>query len=217
MTLPSIHDDDLADWIRTQADATPDRYLFGLAGAPGSGKSTLSARLADVLDAVVVPMDGFHLRNDVLDSRGIRSVKGAPHTFDSSGFLETVDAIRRGQSDVSLPDFDRDTDEPRPNAITVPATAPIVIVEGNYLLLETDPWGKLRDLFDAIALLDIDSDLRVQRLIDRHVRFGKTPTEAASFVHASDEPNARLVEASRHRAHLIVRHAPVVNEGRAGA
>ena len=195
---------ELAGWIEKQVAATRNRFVFGIAGAPGSGKSTIVERLAAELDAVVVPMDGFHLPNDELDRRGLRSVKGAPETFDADGFVDAVRSIRNSDADLSLPDFDRSTDEPRPARILVPASAPLVVVEGNYLLLESAPWVELRDLFDAVAHLDLDPQVRVQRLIARHVRFGKTPSEAEGFVRASDEPNAVRVDAAGHRAHLIV-------------
>ncbi|MGB3737529.1 MAG: nucleoside/nucleotide kinase family protein [Ilumatobacter sp.] len=198
----------LAAWIGDQA-AGSDRFLVGIAGAPGSGKSTLAAQLAGELDAVLVAMDGFHLSNAELDRRGVRCIKGAPQTFDADGFVAAVRALRRAESDLSLPDFDRDLDEPRQDRVRVPASARIVIIEGNYLLLGAAPWVELRRLLDAVAHLDIDTAVRVRRLIERHVRFGRTPDEAAAFVHASDEPNAALVEAARHRAHLIVKRADV--------
>jgi pantothenate kinase len=204
VTRRRIPADELVAWIIELVDATPHRLLLGITGAPGSGKSTITQRVAKELDATVVPMDGFHLLNAVLDQRGLRSVKGAPETFDAAGFLRAIRDIRSAEKDISLPDFDRCSDEPRPDYVQVPASSPIVIVEGNYLLLELNPWFELRRLFDVIAHLDIDPAVRVQRLIDRHIRFGKTPADAADFVHASDEPNAALIEAARHRAHVIV-------------
>lgn len=203
MKHPTITADELASWVRAHAENST-RFLFGIAGAPGSGKSTLTERLARELGAPVVPMDGFHLTNRELDERGLRVVKGAPQTFDARRFIDTVRAIRRADTDVSLPDFDRAADEPRPDRIRIPVSSSIVIVEGNYLLLESAPWFELRGLFDAVGHLDIDPGVRVDRLIERHVRFGKSLSEAADFVQASDEPNAALVEAARHRAHLIV-------------
>lgn len=195
--------EELAAWVRANA-AKSTRFLLGITGSPGSGKSTLTERLARELDAVVVPMDGFHLTNRQLDERGLRAVKGAPHTFDAERFVTAVRDIRRADADVWLPDFDRVADEPRPKRVRVEASASIVIVEGNYLLLESAPWFDLRGLFDAVVHLDIETALRVERLIERHVRFGKTPADAAAFVQASDETNAALVEAVRHRAHVIV-------------
>lgn len=202
-----IAEDDLATWVAKRAGGSR-RFLFGIAGAPGSGKSTLAARLAHTMNAIVVPMDGFHLPNAELDRRGLRHVKGAPQTFDADAFVRAVSDIRRDATDVLLPDFDRVSDEPRPDSILVPRSARNVIVEGNYLLLDSAPWNGLRGVFDAIAHLDIDGDVRVGRLIDRHVRFGRSRTEATAFAQQSDEPNAGLVEAVAHRAHVVVTSTP---------
>lgn len=193
----------VAGWIRARADPSR-RFLFGLAGPPGSGKSTLAGALALELDAVVVPMDGYHLPNATLDERGLRGVKGAPETFDAAAFVAAVCRLAAADGDVELPDFDRALDEPCPGRIRVRASDRIVIVEGNYLLLETEPWVELRDRFDAIAHLDLDRDTRVERLVSRHVRFGRTRAEASAFVRASDEANAARVEAVGQRAHLVI-------------
>ncbi|MFK8023535.1 MAG: nucleoside/nucleotide kinase family protein [Ilumatobacter sp.] len=192
----------LADWIRERSRGH-ERLLFGLAGAPGSGKSTLARRIADALDAPLVPMDGFHLPDATLVERGLRSVKGAPHTFDSDGFVAAVRLLRAGD-DVSLPTFDRATDEPVPDSLHVGRAASVVIVEGNYLLLETPPWAELASIFDAVAHLHLQADVRVERLIERHIAHGKRRDEARHFVETSDEVNAAQVEAVRHRADLIV-------------
>lgn len=203
MTAEHIAVSDVAHWIRRHADGER-RYLFGIAGAPGSGKSTLTASLADELDAVAVPMDGFHLPNATLDERGLRGVKGAPETFAADAFVAAVRRLAAADADVELPDFDRVIDEPRPSRLRVRVSDRLVIVEGNYLLLDSEPWVELRDLLNAVAHLDVDLELRVKRLVDRHVRFGMTPREASAFVQSSDEPNAALVEAVSHRAHLII-------------
>jgi pantothenate kinase len=195
---------EVVPWIRARADPSR-RFLFGIAGPPGSGKSTVAAAVAAELGAVVVPMDGYHLPNVTLDERGLRAVKGAPGTFDADAFVDAVRCVAASAGDVELPDFDRDIDEPRPGRILVRAGDPIVIVEGNYLLLDSAPWAALHDLFDAVAWLDVDPTVRVARLVDRHVRFGRTRREAAAFVEASDEINAARVEADRHRAHLVIR------------
>jgi pantothenate kinase len=194
----------VADWICEHADPSR-RFLFGIAGPPGSGKSTLAADVGRQLDAVIVPMDGFHLPNATLDARGLRAVKGAPETFDADAFVAAVRRLAAADEDVRLPDFDRGVDEPVSDRIVVRAVDAIVIVEGNYLLLDSEPWVSLRTTFDAVGHLDVDPRLRIERLVDRHVRFGRSRAEAAAFVEASDEVNATLVEAVRHRAHLIIR------------
>lgn len=184
----------LAAWVRGRA-ADRQRFIVGIAGPPGSGKSTIAARLSAELAAPIAPMDGYHLPNAVLDERGLRSVKGSPDTFDVDAFTSMLRAMREPRS-VALPDFDRDVDEPRPGRIRVPADAPIVIVEGNYLLV----WPEVADLIDAIGHVVVSRELRVSRLIARHVEFGKSPADAHDFVHGSDERNAALIDAARHRA-----------------
>ena len=197
-----VDSDRLGEWIRERSRHHA-RFLFGLAGSPGSGKSTLARRLADDLDAPLVPMDGFHLPNAALDERGLRSVKGSPHTFDCDGFVAAMRLLRSG-TDVSLPTFDRVTDEPEPDSLQVDGTATVVLVEGNYLLLESPPWRELTSIFAAVGHLQVEHDVRVRRLIDRHVAYGKRPDDARHFVATSDEVNAERVEAVRHRADLIV-------------
>jgi len=203
MAVEQIAASELAPWIRHCA-AGSGRYLVGITGSPGSGKSTLAARLAADLDAVVVPMDGFHFPNETLDANGLRNVKGAPETFAADAFVAAVRQLAAADTDVHLPDFDRMADEPRPGRITVRLSDDIVIVEGNYLLLDEAPWSELRDRFDAVAHLRVDSAQRVERLVRRHVRFGKTRDQALAFVQSSDEPNAVRIEAVSDRAHLHV-------------
>ena len=173
--------------------------LVGLVGPPGAGKSTVAAQLSAGLGAPIAPMDGYHLSNAVLDDRGLRGVKGAPDTFDVDAFVSMLRSLRGG-SDVWLPDFDRTVDEPRPDQILIPADAPIVIVEGNYLLV----WEAVADLLDLVAYIDVDPAVRVQRLIDRHVEFGKSREDAAAFVNESDERNTVVIESQRHRADLSI-------------
>ena len=193
---------DLPARIRSRAGGR-DRFLVGLVGPPGCGKSTVAAAMSVELGAPIAPMDGYHLPNEVLDERGHRDVKGAPHTFDVDAFVAMLHTLRDG-NDVWLPDFDRTVDEPRPDRIYIPAGAPIVIIEGNYLLLSERPWDEVADLLDVVGYIDVDPHVRIQRLIDRHVEFGKTPDEARLFVHASDERNAALIEAARHRADIDI-------------
>lgn len=201
---PARHDPErLAELVRSESVGV-DRYLLGLAGPPGCGKSTIAARLGRSLDATVVPMDGFHLPNATLDREGLRSVKGAPETFDAAGFVAAVDALRRADDEVVLPTFDRTLDEPVADSLRVPTAQRIVIVEGNYLLLDQYPWANLRDMFDTVGYIDIDRTVRIDRLIARHVEFGRTRSAAVDFVHRSDEVNTTLIEKSRDRADLFV-------------
>jgi pantothenate kinase len=180
------------------------RALIGITGPPGAGKSTIAEELGARLDAPVVPMDGFHLRNDQLEARGLRGLKGAPQTFDAPGFVELLESLRAARRDVRAPTFDRALDEPVAHAIPVPRDAPVVIVEGNYLLLDDAPWHRVRPLLDLTAWVDLETGVRVERLIERHVRHGRSRDDAIRFVHESDEANAELVARTRKCADLTV-------------
>lgn len=202
-----VRAEEVAAWIRERA-LGPERFLVGLTGPPGSGKSTLTSRLSSELDAPVVSMDGFHLPNSVLDDRGLRGVKGAPHTFAAAEFVDAVTRLGRAHDDVWIPGIDRTHDEPVADAIRVDSGARIVLVEGNYLLLPDEPWDRLASELDVVLFLDLDRDERIRRLVARHVDFGKDRAEAVAFVHMSDESNAVLIERTRHRADAIVTDLP---------
>lgn len=180
------------------------RYVFGLAGPPGSGKSTVAARLAEALGAVVVPMDGFHLDNTELDRLGLSAVKGAPETFDAAGFVRLVEQLTHTTESVSVPSFDRLADRTIDGAITIALHDHIVIVEGNYLFLERPPWAALRPLFDRTGYLDVDDTTRVERLVARHVSHGRSLEDAREFVRTSDEANAAIVAATRPHADVVI-------------
>ena len=185
------------------------RALLGLVGPPGCGKSTLAAALhaefADV--AQVVPMDGFHLANAELERLGRRGRKGAPDTFDSAGFVALLRLLLAQPDDeiVYAPEFRREIEEPIANAIPVFARTQLVITEGNYLLLEDGPWAQVKGLLDEVWYVDVPDDVRVHRLTKRHEQFGRSADEAAAWVANTDEPNARLIEASRARATFVFR------------
>ena len=197
----------LADRARKMA-AMPGRTIIGIAGPPGAGKSTVAEALVRELGpaAVLVPMDGFHLSNQVLQSLGRRDRKGAPDTFDVAGYVAMLQRLRSPGADVVYaPAYRREIEEPIGSSIPVPPDAPIVITEGNYLLLDRDPWRQVRDLLDAVWYLEADDAVRVRRLTARHVEFGKTPDAARAWAEGSDQRNADIVTASAHRADLVLR------------
>lgn len=184
------------------------RYLLGITGAPGAGKSTFadaeSRRLAaEGTPTAVLPMDGFHLPQSELVRLGRRDRMGAPDTFDVVGFVAALERLRRPGA-VSAPGFDRTVEEPVPDAIVIGAGIRTVIVEGNYLLHDRDGWERVRPLLDRVIFLAPDDRLRRERLIARHIAFGKTPAEAEVWVARSDDPNAALVAATAHRADELV-------------
>ncbi|MEU3607796.1 nucleoside/nucleotide kinase family protein [Streptomyces sp. NPDC035033] len=184
------------------------RRVLGIAGAPGAGKSTLAARLVERLDglAVLVPMDGFHLAGAELARLGRADRKGAPDTFDAAGYAALLARLRAPEPGtvVYAPAFDRALEEPVAGSVPVPPRTPLVVTEGNYLLLDAGPWAAVRPLLDEVWYVDLPDAVRVSRLVDRHVRFGRTRAEAEAWVARSDEANARLVAAHRHRADLVV-------------
>ncbi len=187
------------------------RRILGVAGPPGAGKSTLAAGLAEALGprtAVVVPMDGFHLARAELDRLGRADRKGAPDTFDAAGYVSLLARLRAcagsGGVTVYAPAFDRTVEEPIAGSIPVPPDVPLVITEGNYLLHDAGEWAGVRPLLDEVWYCAPDEGTRVRRLVERHVRHGKDPALARAWVARSDEANARLVAAGRHRADLVV-------------
>lgn len=187
------------------------RRLLGLAGPPGAGKSTVADALQRHFGdgvARVVPMDGFHLANSELARLGRAGRKGAPDTFDSAGYVALLRRLRQpdGEGVVYGPTYRREIEESVAGAVPVPPELQLVITEGNYLLLDDDPsWAGVAGLLDETWYLEVDTDLRLERLIDRHVQFGRSPAEARAWVMQTDEPNARRIEASAHRANCTVR------------
>ena len=188
-------------------DPVGGRALVGITGSPGAGKSTLTRWLAARLDLAVVPMDGFHFADVELVRRGLLQRKGAPDSFDAEGYaalLDRVRAARPGDPPVVGPGFERDLEQPLAGAVPVPAEAAVVVTEGSYLLLDEPRWAAVRARLDAVWHVRVGDDVRRERLLARHVEFGKTPSEARAWVEAVDDPNAELVEAAAVRADVVV-------------
>lgn len=170
--------------------------MLGITGAPGAGKSTLAALVAQRFGAVVVPMDGFHLADVELVRRGLRERKGAPETFDAEGYAALLRRVRGREPSVMAPSFERGLEQPLAGAIAVPGDAALVVTEGNYLLLPTAPWPDVRAELDTVWHVVTDEPLRLERLLARHVASGKTPEAARDWIERVDQPNAALVEAA---------------------
>jgi len=183
------------------------RKVLGLVGAPGAGKSTLAAALQQAFADVsqVVPMDGFHLANVELRRLGRAGRKGAPDTFDSAGYVALLRRLRDQPAGeiVYAPEFRREIEEPVAGAIAVHPHTQLLIAEGNYLLLDDGPWRAVAGLMDEVWYVDVPDALRVERLTRRHQQFGRSHDEALAWVAGTDEPNARLIAASRSRASKV--------------
>jgi pantothenate kinase len=184
------------------------RTILGIVGPPGGGKSTLAQTVVTAVGsgAVLVPMDGFHLAQAELVRLGRRHRMGAPDTFDALGYIALLRRLRdRTEKVVYAPGFRREIEEPIAGAIAVPRATPLVVTEGNYLLVPAEPWVGVRPLLDECWYADLDEATRLRWLIQRHVEYGKTPQAAREWVHRSDEANAAVVVATRGRADVIVR------------
>jgi pantothenate kinase len=184
--------------------------MLGIAGAPGAGKSTLAEELVQRLGgrAQLLPMDGFHLADDELARRGSLSRKGAPDTFDVGGYVSALQRVRARDVAVMVPRFDRHLEAAIAGSICIDPGIELVVTDGNYLLLDLDPWRKVAPLLDERWMLQVDDAVRVQRLIDRHVAHGRSPAQAAAWVAEVDEANARLVRLSSAPADLVVQLSP---------
>ncbi len=189
------------------AATAPGRFILAVAGAPGAGKSTLAAALVADLGsgARLVPMDGFHLDNAVLDARGLRARKGAPETFDAPGFLALMARLRAGDgAEIAIPVFDRAADLSRAGADVVTPVDRILVVEGNYLLLDQAPWDGLEGVFDLTVFLDVPEAELERRLVQRWIDHGLDADAARARALSNDIPNARRVVAKSRPADIVI-------------
>jgi pantothenate kinase len=183
-----------------------DRFVIAVAGAPGAGKSTLAARLGELLGekSAVVEMDGFHLDNVLLSERGLLPRKGAPESFDFSGFEALLIRLRSPGAEVAVPVFDRAADFARAGAAIVPASARFIVVEGNYLLLDEAPWNRLDGLFDWTVFLDVPKGELARRLVQRWIDHGMEPKAARERAFGNDMANAERVIGRRREPDTVI-------------
>ena len=186
--------------------STPSRRIIGVTGPPGAGKSTIGEQLVSRLpQAALLPMDGYHLTQRRLVELGRRERMGAPDTFDVAGFLRTLADLRISGGPVFAPSFDRELEEPVPDALAIQPELSTVIVEGNYLLHDSGGWEAVREELDLVFFVEVDRPIRLHRLIDRHMRFGKSADAAEEWAFGPDEDNAQLIEATASRADHVIR------------
>jgi pantothenate kinase len=188
------------------------RAILGIAGSPGAGKSTLVNVLVARIRAVKgddwvahVPMDGFHLADAQLDRIGARGRKGAPDTFDAAGYAHLLERLRAEIDEpVYVPGFDRTLEQPLAAALVVLPSARLVVTEGNYLLIDDPHWQRARRAMDAVWFVASEETMRVQRLVSRHVQFGKTPQQARAWVATTDQRNSELVAGTVSKADRVI-------------
>lgn len=203
----------IADILEARA-AAGARVIAAIAGAPGSGKSTLAEKLVGKLNgrqpglAAVLPMDGYHYDDLYLVPAGLRPRKGAPMTFDVGGLFHTLKRLRaRDEAEVAVPVFDRKIEIARAGARLIPRETPVIVVEGNWLLLKQAPWDRLRPMFDVTVMVDVPEHVLRSRLRGRWERLGLSEAEIIEKLEENDLPNGRWVRDGSIAAEFVVRNS----------
>ena len=199
----------LVEQIQSLLAGQSPRTLIGIVGKPGAGKSTVVEEIQkrfDVNEVSIIPMDGFHLSNEELITLGRRDRKGAPDTFDVEGFTSLLSKVKLNhKTDHKFPIFHREIEASMADEGLVPKESKVVVIEGNYLFSKEHNWSAVFPLLDHTWFIEIDDEVRIERLIARHIRYGKTPEEAEAWSRGSDETNARFIELTAHRAEKLIK------------
>jgi pantothenate kinase len=207
--VPTEQIQELIASLLSRCEKSDERIMIGIVGAPGSGKSTLAEYVLGQLPeghGVVVPMDGFHLANCIIEGTELQARKGAIDTFDSYGYVSLLKRIRnRDEPVVYAPEYRREIEEPVASAIAISQDIKIVITEGNYLLSPSEPWGEIPEILDETWFVEVDHSVRLERLVARHVKFGKPLEKAIEWANTSDETNALEIAETQLEADVTVR------------
>jgi pantothenate kinase len=209
-TSPTEHTMSIDDALARAREhaATGMRRLLGICGPPGGGKSTLAERVVDDLGerSRLVRMDGFHLAQAELARLGREDRKGAIDTFDATGYVALLRRLRDATEDVVYaPEFRREIEEPIAGAVAVPRDVPLIVTEGNYLLVDDGPWREVRPLLDEVWFVTTAEETRLRWLIERHIRYGRAPDAARAWVLGTDQRNAQLVQMTKAGADALIR------------
>jgi pantothenate kinase len=189
---------------------SPGRKFLAIAGAPGSGKSTTVEMLLERIEALrpgltaILPMDGFHYDDAVLHAMGRRPWKGAPDTFDVGGLASVIQRLSAGTETVAVPVFDRDLEISRGSARLIGPEAELILVEGNYLLLERAPWDQLAPLFDKTVMIEVPEDILAERLRARWLHYNLSEDQIRAKLEENDLPNGRTVISDSRQADFVL-------------
>ncbi|MGR3303280.1 MAG: nucleoside triphosphate hydrolase [Candidatus Scalindua sp.] len=186
------------------------RFIVGIAGGPGSGKSTFAVRLKELINSKaktdltqIFPMDGFHRKNIALERSGLISVKGAPETFDVENYISILNRIRLGEN-LKAPIYSRETHDVIDNALSIEPYHKIIITEGNYLFYDLEGWCEIKDIIDLKIYLNIERDVCEKRLLERHMRGGKTEADALEKIKRVDMKNYDLIDQTKKYADEVI-------------
>lgn len=195
--------------IRSLLQSNNSRTIIGIAGKPGAGKSTVVSEIEKRFspsEVSVIPMDGYHLSNEILIQRGRRNRKGAPDTFDAAGFISLITKVKNSHElEHRFPTFHREIEASIADEGVVPISAKVIVIEGNYLFSDEHNWNGVFPLLDHTWFIEIDDEIRIQRLIARRLNYGQTLAEAENWARGSDEENAKFIEKTRKKAENIIK------------
>ena len=201
----------LFEQIQSLLQGPNPRSIIGIVGKPGAGKSTVVSEIEKRFDPnqiSVIPMDGYHLSNEELISLNRRDRKGAPDTFDTQSFISLITKVKNSpELEHRFPIFHREIEASKADEGVVESGVKVIVVEGNYLFSEEHNWEGVFPLLDHTWFIEISDEVRIERLIARHIRYGKTPEDAEKWSRGSDEANARFIELTAHRAANIIKLA----------
>ena len=210
MTIPDYLEH-IAETILSKINVnTSNRFIVGIAGGPGSGKSTFAVKLEELINSKakadltqIFPMDGFHRKNIELERSGLISVKGAPETFDVEGYTTMLNRIKLGEN-LKAPIYSRETHDVIDNALSIEPYHEIIITEGNYLFYDVEAWREIKDIIDLKIYIDAEKYVCEKRLLERHMRGGKTETEALEKIKMVDMENYDLIDQTKKYADEVI-------------